>query len=838
MPHVSPHVVPKASLGSGGAPHHAADEEKTAVDSSWEEENSTIDQQEMAEKIRLALAEKRRAGTGSTTGTENTTGTGHAVDEPTVEDGQRPLQMLELDTSRGVARLVVEVGPDAGKTFDFKPGQLVLVGRAIENHVVLTDLSVSRKHFELKWDGGYWILHDRGSGNGTLVNGKVEEQDFKLVTGDHVEIGRTTFRFDQPGQPARSVWGEEPSTLAGRRPGGDGERLSAVQTSEFGAPSPQDSLPIPLERKRELPPPRAHSASNQPFASFGAGGFSAPPQNAGNFPAASAYVAPVSGAHAPPHSQGRMPGSASPSKPLATLPGRPPVTGPNSPTIVGDVLVPPRSMGSPLELVPAMQTVPLPPPRALQASAPGMGHSMGPPSPMGGPMGGPIGGPMPGPHSAMQGPGAVSAAALVGGPGHHDRQAIARMATHPGRRGMSSAESGISVSAPRFAPIIRHASAVAERMVPKISRSTKLTLVTVIAGLVLVASLVALAMGISGTSLGSGGTLADPGAGKTPALSGLENTGQGSANGLPAIAPKANGAETAEADKTAADKAAADKAAADKAAADKAVAAKAAADKAAADKAAADKAAADKAAADKAAADKAAADKAVAAKAAADKAAADKAAAAKTAAAKAAAAKAAAAKAAATPIGETEATALLEKAEDLYRKKNFSGAAATLRTAMKGRAPNDELRMTAKLYEDLQRTYAAGTAAGARATEAFTNLRGAARADDKLGKAHSEDLTARLAQMAPKAAAQYAAGKQFEEAFQALRDAERLGSTSSTLQSVRSAIDGHATELYNEAQSLREDDPAGAKALLRKVLKLVDSGSSLYQKASKAISGL
>ncbi|HRC54369.1 MAG TPA: hypothetical protein PKU97_00535, partial [Kofleriaceae bacterium] len=270
---------------------------------------------------------------------------------------------------------------------------------------------------------------------------------------------------------------------------------------------------------------------------------------------------------------------------------------------------------------------------------------------------------------------------------------------------------------------------------------------------------------------------------------------------------------------------------------------KAAADKAAADKAAADKAAADKAAADKAAADKAAADKAVAAKAAADKAAADKAAAAKTAAAKAAAAKAAAAKAAAakaaaTPIGETEATALLEKAEDLYRKKNFSGAAATLRTAMKGRAPNDELRMTAKLYEDLQRTYAAGTAAGARATEAFTNLRGAARADDKLGKAHSEDLTARLAQMAPKAAAQYAAGKQFEEAFQALRDAERLGSTSSTLQSVRSAIDGHATELYNEAQSLREDDPAGAKALLRKVLKLVDSGSSLYQKASKAISGL
>jgi len=73
---------------------------------------------------------------------------------------------------------------------------------------------------------------------------------------------------------------------------------------------------------------------------------------------------------------------------------------------------------------------------------------------------------------------------------------------------------------------------------------------------------------------------------------------------------------------------------------------------------------------------------------------------------------------------------------------------------------------------------------------------------------------------------------------QALRDAERLGSTSSTLAAVRSNIDAHAAELYAQAQDLREDEPAKAKALLRKVLKLVDSGSAMFQKPSKAIAAL
>src|SRR4030095_13298763 len=63
----------------------------------------------------------------------------------------------------------------------------------------LTDIAVSRKHFDLRNEAGAWVLADRGSGNGTLVNGNIEDQPFILANGDQIEIGNTTFRFEQAG---------------------------------------------------------------------------------------------------------------------------------------------------------------------------------------------------------------------------------------------------------------------------------------------------------------------------------------------------------------------------------------------------------------------------------------------------------------------------------------------------------------------------------------------------------------------------------------------------------------------------------------------------------------
>ena len=86
---------------------------------------------------------------------------------------------------------------------EIRPGKTYTIGRGIDNDIVLTDIAVSRKHFDLRNDDGSWVIVDRGSGNGTVVNGNLEDNPFMLANGDVIEIGNTTFRFELPNGPAR-----------------------------------------------------------------------------------------------------------------------------------------------------------------------------------------------------------------------------------------------------------------------------------------------------------------------------------------------------------------------------------------------------------------------------------------------------------------------------------------------------------------------------------------------------------------------------------------------------------------------------------------------------------
>lgn len=211
---VSAHVVPKAPAFS------AEDEdEKTTIESGgWEEEASTtVEQGEVAEKVRAlgALgAEARRSG--SNTNITSTNGSG-VSDEPTVDD-QRASAALALLPPPSVARLVVTGGNDSGRSLEVRPGKTYTVGRGIDNDMVLTDITASRKHFDVRNENGSWILADRGSGNGTLVNSRIEDAPFMLASGDTIEVGNTAFRFDLvssaislPGLP------REIATVPGRR---------------------------------------------------------------------------------------------------------------------------------------------------------------------------------------------------------------------------------------------------------------------------------------------------------------------------------------------------------------------------------------------------------------------------------------------------------------------------------------------------------------------------------------------------------------------------------------------------------------------------------------------
>lgn len=60
----------------------------------------------------------------------------------------------------------------------------------------MLDTEASRQHAQIVRDGGRYILSDRGSSNGTFVNGRAVKQT-ALSDGDRVQVGRTVFLFSE-----------------------------------------------------------------------------------------------------------------------------------------------------------------------------------------------------------------------------------------------------------------------------------------------------------------------------------------------------------------------------------------------------------------------------------------------------------------------------------------------------------------------------------------------------------------------------------------------------------------------------------------------------------------
>ncbi len=125
-------------------------------------------------------------------------------------------------------RLIVIKGVDEGKQFDLT-APAVTVGRHSANAVALHDTQVSRKHLELRLlpTGGYELL-DLGSGNGTLVNGRLAKAA-ALRSGDSIGIGQTLFVY-----------------TAGRADGGEGSDLA--ERVKLLAAGSQDDLASAIVR--------------------------------------------------------------------------------------------------------------------------------------------------------------------------------------------------------------------------------------------------------------------------------------------------------------------------------------------------------------------------------------------------------------------------------------------------------------------------------------------------------------------------------------------------------------------------------------------------------------
>jgi hypothetical protein len=96
----------------------------------------------------------------------------------------------ELEGGRGV--LIVKRGPNAGSKF-FLDSDVTTVGRHPESDIFLDDITVSRRHAEIRRNNGFG-LNDVGSLNGTYVN-RERVEDAGLHSGDEIQIGKFKLVF-------------------------------------------------------------------------------------------------------------------------------------------------------------------------------------------------------------------------------------------------------------------------------------------------------------------------------------------------------------------------------------------------------------------------------------------------------------------------------------------------------------------------------------------------------------------------------------------------------------------------------------------------------------------
>ncbi len=89
----------------------------------------------------------------------------------------------------GSAILIVRRGETEGSRFLLN-SDVVTAGRNPNSDIFLDDITVSRRHAELRRTPEGTVVHDVGSLNGTYVNRKLIDTDTLLQRGDELQIGK------------------------------------------------------------------------------------------------------------------------------------------------------------------------------------------------------------------------------------------------------------------------------------------------------------------------------------------------------------------------------------------------------------------------------------------------------------------------------------------------------------------------------------------------------------------------------------------------------------------------------------------------------------------------
>jgi pSer/pThr/pTyr-binding forkhead associated (FHA) protein len=116
-----------------------------------------------------------------------------AVEDPATVDDDTAIAVDDLEPGTGM--LVVKRGPGSGSRFLLE-NDVVTAGRHPDSHIFLDDITVSRRHAEIRRSEAGYRVHDVGSLNGTYLN-RERIEDAGLDDGDELQIGRFKLLFLQ-----------------------------------------------------------------------------------------------------------------------------------------------------------------------------------------------------------------------------------------------------------------------------------------------------------------------------------------------------------------------------------------------------------------------------------------------------------------------------------------------------------------------------------------------------------------------------------------------------------------------------------------------------------------
>ncbi|MGI6394319.1 MAG: FHA domain-containing protein [bacterium] len=140
------------------------------------------------------------------------------------------IDLTALSGHSADARLTILDGKDEGKSIDITRDE-IFAGRSLDNDFVISDISVSRKHFKVTREGDHFVVSDMGSGNGIRVNG-AKLSSATLYDGDVVTAGARRIKFEILNEEMKEKYSRE-------------EKADGVQSAEFSKGGKKSSSILP-----------------------------------------------------------------------------------------------------------------------------------------------------------------------------------------------------------------------------------------------------------------------------------------------------------------------------------------------------------------------------------------------------------------------------------------------------------------------------------------------------------------------------------------------------------------------------------------------------------------